>query len=426
MDKFRKLGVNEKIVENLRAKGISQPTPIQLEALPVIFEGRDVLGLAQTGTGKTVAFGVPMLQKLMSFGSSPQSKEVRALVLVPTRELAKQIVAALRSFQGNGHLKINMVVGGLSINPQKERLFKGSDIVVATPGRLLDLLSQSALSLKKTEYLVLDEADQMLDMGFIKPLEEIVKLLDSERQTLLFSATMPKLMEKLAAAFLKHPRKVQVSNSEKAVDKIDQKVCYIAKSEKNNLLTEYLSANKDDLTLVFMRTKSSAERLLKSLDKKGFSVASIHGNKSQNQRDTALKLFKTGKVKVLVATDVAARGIDIPDVSFVFNFDLPNVAENYIHRIGRTARAGKTGVSITFCAPDEMNMLKSIEKLTKQVIKVESGVRWLEEEKVKPTKERDLSGKERPKNKFRRFRSKPKSVGQNKKRNRVQRRRSKS
>lgn len=426
MDKFRKLGVNEKIVENLRAKGISQPTPIQLEALPVIFEGRDVLGLAQTGTGKTVAFGVPMLQKLMSFGSSPQSKEVRALVLVPTRELAKQIVVALRSFQGNGHLKINMVVGGLSINPQKERLFKGSDIVVATPGRLLDLLSQSALSLKKTEYLVLDEADQMLDMGFIKPLEEIVKLLDSERQTLLFSATMPKLMEKLAAAFLKHPRKVQVSNSEKAVDKIDQKVCYIAKSEKNNLLTEYLSANKDDLTLVFMRTKSSAERLLKSLDKKGFSVASIHGNKSQNQRDTALKLFKTGKVKVLVATDVAARGIDIPDVSFVFNFDLPNVAENYIHRIGRTARAGKTGVSITFCAPDEMNMLKSIEKLTKQVIKVESGVRWLEEEKVKPTKERDLSGEERPKNKFRRFRSKPKSVGQNKKRNRVQRRRSKS
>ena len=426
MDKFRKLGVNEKIVENLRAKGISQPTPIQLEALPVIFEGRDVLGLAQTGTGKTVAFGVPMLQKLMSFGSSPQSKEVRALVLVPTRELAKQIVVALRSFQGNGHLKINMVVGGLSINPQKERLFKGSDIVVATPGRLLDLLSQSALSLKKTEYLVLDEADQMLDMGFIKPLEEIVKLLDSERQTLLFSATMPRLMEKLAAAFLKHPRKVQVSNSEKAVDKIDQKVCYIAKSEKNNLLTEYLSANKDDLTLVFMRTKSSAERLLKSLDKKGFSVASIHGNKSQNQRDTALKLFKTGKVKVLVATDVAARGIDIPDVSFVFNFDLPNVAENYIHRIGRTARAGKTGVSITFCAPDEMNMLKSIEKLTKQVIKVESGVRWLEEEKVKPTKERDLSGEERPKNKFRRFRSKPKSVGQNKKRNRVQRRRSKS
>lgn len=426
MDKFRKLGVNEKIVENLRAKGISQPTPIQLEALPVIFEGRDVLGLAQTGTGKTVAFGVPMLQKLMSFGSSPQSKEVRALVLVPTRELAKQIVVALRSFQGNGHLKINMVVGGLSINPQKERLFKGSDVVVATPGRLLDLLSQSALSLKKTEYLVLDEADQMLDMGFIKPLEEIVKLLDSERQTLLFSATMPRLMEKLAAAFLKHPRKVQVSNSEKAVDKIDQKVCYIAKSEKNNLLTEYLSANKDDLTLVFMRTKSSAERLLKSLDKKGFSVASIHGNKSQNQRDTALKLFKTGKVKVLVATDVAARGIDIPDVSFVFNFDLPNVAENYIHRIGRTARAGKTGVSITFCAPDEMNMLKSIEKLTKQVIKVESGVRWLEEETVKPTKERDLSGKERPKNKFRRFRSKPKGVGQNKKRNRVQRRRSKS
>ena len=421
MDKFRKLGVTEKIADNLRAQGICEPTLIQLEALPVIFEGRDVLGLAQTGTGKTVAFGVPMLQKLMSIGFSPKSKEVRALVLVPTRELAKQIVVALKSFQGNGHLKINMVVGGLSINPQKERLSKGSDVVVATPGRLLDLLSQSALCLKKTEYLVLDEADQMLDMGFIKPLEEIVKLLISERQTLLFSATMPKLMEKLAAAFLKNPRKVQVSSSGKAVDKIDQKICYIAKSEKNNLLTEYISANKDDLILVFMRTKSSAERLLKSLEKKGFSAASIHGNKSQNQRDNALKLFKQGKVKVLVATDVAARGIDIPDVSFVFNFDLPNVAENYIHRIGRTARAGKTGVSITFCAPDEMNMLKSIEKLTKQVIKVESGVRWIESQKEKSVKEENLNKKEPPKNKFRRFRSKSKSNGQNKKRNRVKR-----
>ena len=212
MDKFRKLGVTEKIADNLRAQGICDPTLIQLEALPVIFEGRDVLGLAQTGTGKTVAFGVPMLQKLMSIGFSPKSKEVRALVLVPTRELAKQIVVALKSFQGNGHLKINMVVGGLSINPQKERLSKGSDVVVATPGRLLDLLSQSALCLKKTEYLVLDEADQMLDMGFIKPLEEIVKLLISERQTLLFSATMPKLMKKLTAAFLKNPRKVQVTS----------------------------------------------------------------------------------------------------------------------------------------------------------------------------------------------------------------------
>lgn len=423
MEQFKKLGVTEKLVKNLNSNGILKPTPIQLEALPVIFEGRDVLGLAQTGTGKTVAFGVPMLQKLMSFGTSPNSKEVRALVLVPTRELAKQIMDSLRVFQGNGHLKINMVVGGLSINPQKKRLLKGSDVVVATPGRLLDLISQKALSLEKTAYLVLDEADQMLDMGFIKPLEEIVNLLISQRQTLLFSATMPRLMEKLAAAFLKNPRKIQVSSSGKAVDKIDQKICYIAKSEKNNLLTEYLSVSRDELTLVFIRTKSSAERLLKFLDKKGFSVASIHGNKSQNQRDTALKLFKAGKVKVLVATDVAARGIDIPDVSFVFNYDLPNVPENYIHRIGRTARAGKTGTSITFCASDEMGMLKSIEKLTKQEIKVESGVRWLDEVKDNFKKEKSPKGKETFRNKFKRFTSKSEKSSQKKKRKKIRRKR---
>ena len=419
MDEFKVLGVAGKFVKNLESRGIYKPTPIQLEALPVIFEGRDILGLAQTGTGKTVAFGVPILQKLMSSGTSPSSKEVRSLILVPTRELAKQIVDSLKVFQGNGHLKINIVVGGLSAGPQKERLLKGTDVLVATPGRLLDLLSQKALSIENTKYLVLDEADQMLDMGFIKPLEEIVKLLVSERQTLLFSATMSNLMEKLAASFLKNPRKIQVSRSGKAVDKIHQKICYIAKSEKNNLLTEYLSAFKDELTLVFIRTKSSAERLLKSLHKKGFSVASIHGNKSQNQRDNALKLFKTGKVKVLVATDVAARGIDIPNVSFVFNFDLPTVPENYIHRIGRTARAGKPGTSINFCAPDEMGLLKSIEKLTKQEIEVESGVRWVSDEKGSPREGKKQKDKDISKMKLRRFTSRLKSPSQNRKRKRI-------
>ncbi len=377
MNKFEALGITQKLAKKLEVNGILNPTPIQLEAIPIILQGRDVLGLAQTGTGKTAAFGLPLIQNLAKEGSAPKSKEVKSLILAPTRELAKQITDALKSFQGDGHLKINMVVGGLSINPQKERLARGSDILVATPGRLIDLLGQGSLTLSKTSYLVLDEADQMLDMGFIKPLEQISKLITSERQTLLFSATMPALMEKLAAAFLKNPRKVQVSVSGKTVDKVVQKICFIAKSEKSNFLLEHLSAHQDCLALVFVRTKSGAEKLLKFLDRKKLSVASIHGNKSQNQRDRALSLFKNGKVKTLVATDVAARGIDIPDVSFVYNFDLPNVPENYIHRIGRTARAGKSGTAITLCASDEMAMLKGIEKLMKQEISVESGIRWI-------------------------------------------------
>jgi len=377
LNKFEALGITQKLAKKLEVNGILNPTPIQLEAIPIILQGRDVLGLAQTGTGKTAAFGLPLIQNLAKEGSAPKSKEVKSLILAPTRELAKQITDALKSFQGDGHLKINMVVGGLSINPQKERLARGSDILVATPGRLIDLLGQGSLTLSKTSYLVLDEADQMLDMGFIKPLEQISKLITSERQTLLFSATMPALMEKLAAAFLKNPRKVQVSVSGKTVDKVVQKICFIAKSEKSNFLLEHLSAHQDCLALVFVRTKSGAEKLLKFLDRKKLSVASIHGNKSQNQRDRALSLFKNGKVKTLVATDVAARGIDIPDVSFVYNFDLPNVPENYIHRIGRTARAGKSGTAITLCASDEMAMLKGIEKLMKQEISVESGIRWI-------------------------------------------------
>jgi len=377
LNKFEALGITQKLAKKLEVNGILNPTPIQLEAIPIILQGRDVLGLAQTGTGKTAAFGLPLIQNLAKEGSAPKSKEVKSLILAPTRELAKQITDALKSFQGDGHLKINMVVGGLSINPQKERLARGSDILVATPGRLIDLLGQGSLTLSKTSYLVLDEADQMLDMGFIKPLEQISKLITSERQTLLFSATMPALMEKLAAAFLKNPRKVQVSVSGKTVDKVVQKICFIAKSEKSNFLLEHLSAHQDCLALVFVRTKSGAEKLLKFLDRNKLSVASIHGNKSQNQRDRALSLFKNGKVKTLVATDVAARGIDIPDVSFVYNFDLPNVPENYIHRIGRTARAGKSGTAITLCASDEMAMLKGIEKLMKQEISVESGIRWI-------------------------------------------------
>ncbi len=385
MNKFEALGVSPKLSAKLTENKIETPTPIQEEAIPIILTGRDVMGLAQTGTGKTLAFGLPIIHNLIKIGTKPDPKTVRALILAPTRELAKQIQDNLKMFQGGGHLKINMVVGGLSMNTQRKALERGTDILVATPGRLIDLLEQKAVTLKDAEYLVLDEADQMLDMGFIHALRQIAKLLPEKRQTLLFSATMPKLMEELAATYLDHPRKVQVAPPGKTADKITQSVHFVAKAAKNDLLAELLDKHRDDLALVFSRTKHGAEKLKKLLEKKGFAAASIHGNKSQNQRDRALKAFKDGEVRILVATDVAARGIDIPDVAFVYNFDLPNVPENYVHRIGRTARAGKEGEAIAFCAPDEMSEMKDIEKLLKIQIPVAGGRRWSPaEEEDKP------------------------------------------
>lgn len=396
MNKFKALGVSPKLAAKLDENQITDPTPIQKESIPIILEGRDVMGLAQTGTGKTLAFGLPIIHNLIKLGTKPDPKTVRALVLAPTRELAGQIRDNLKMFQGGGHLKINMVVGGLSMNTQRNALQRGSDILVATPGRLIDHMEQGNVSLDVVEYLVLDEADQMLDMGFIHALRQIAKVIPKERQTLLFSATMPKLMEELAATYLIHPRKVQVARAGKAADKITQSVHYIAKAAKNELLVELLDKHRDDLALVFSRTKHGAERLKKLLDKKGFAAGSIHGNKSQNQRDRALNAFKSGELRILVATDVAARGIDIPDVGFVYNYDLPNVPENYVHRIGRTARAGKEGEAIAFCAPDEMSELKDIEKVLKMEIPVAGGRRWSpSEEEAKPKRGGGGSGRGR-------------------------------
>ncbi|MEM7471043.1 MAG: DEAD/DEAH box helicase [Pseudomonadota bacterium] len=385
MNKFEALGISPKLAAKLDEHKITDPTPIQEESIPIILENRDVMGLAQTGTGKTLAFGLPIIHNLIKIGTKPDPKTVRALVLAPTRELAGQIRDNLKMFQGGGHLKINMVVGGLSMNTQRKALERGTDILVATPGRLIDLMEQGAVSLSVVEYLVLDEADQMLDMGFIHALRQIAKVIPTERQTLLFSATMPKLMEELAATYLHHPRKVQVARAGKAADKITQSVHFIAKAAKPDLLVELLDKHRDELALVFSRTKHGAERLKKHLEKKGFAAGSIHGNKSQNQRDRALNAFKSGELRILVATDVAARGIDIPDVGFVYNFDLPNVPENYVHRIGRTARAGKEGEAIAFCAPDEMGEFKDIEKILKMEIPVAGGRRWKpSEEESKP------------------------------------------
>ncbi|KAJ55037.1 DEAD/DEAH box helicase [Actibacterium mucosum KCTC 23349] len=373
MTNFASLGLAKKLVAGLDAAGIKDPTPIQQHAIPLALEGRDIMGLAQTGTGKTAAFGLPLIQQMMQFGTKPDPRTIRGLVLAPTRELAKQIQDNLRNYLGKSPMKVGMVVGGQSINAQSQRLSRGTDIVVATPGRLLDLLNRKAVTLNATRFLVLDEADQMLDMGFIHDLRKIAGYLPEKRQTMLFSATMPKLMAEIAESFLNNPERVQVSPPGRVADKITQEVHFVAQPEKTELLKEFLSKHTDERALVFARTKHGAERLMKHLVKAGFEAASIHGNKTQGQRDRAIAGFRDGAIKVLVATDVAARGIDIPDVKHVYNYDLPNVPDNFVHRIGRTARAGAEGRAIAFCAPDEASQLRAIQKVMKLEIPVGSG-----------------------------------------------------
>ncbi|KAF0675527.1 DEAD/DEAH box helicase [Profundibacterium mesophilum] len=377
---FDMLGLSPKLVARLAEQGITEPTPIQKQAIPHAMNGRDVMGLAQTGTGKTAAFGLPLIHALTTEGTKPAPKTARGLILAPTRELANQIAENLRSYTGGSHLSVAIVVGGVSINRQINRLERGVDLLVATPGRLIDLLDRRAVRLDETRFLVLDEADQMLDMGFIHALRKIAPLLAPERQTMLFSATMPKLMNEIAQAYLDNPVRVEVSPPGKVADKVTQEVHFLPKEGKQGKLVELLQRHREERALVFARTKHGAERLMKQLDRAGFAAASIHGNKSQNQRDRAITDFKSAKIRVLVATDVAARGIDIPGVEYVYNFDLPNVPENYVHRIGRTARAGRAGEAIAFCAPDEMGDLRGIEKVMKLSIPVASGAPWAEAE----------------------------------------------
>ncbi len=376
MSDFDMMGLPAKLVARLHEMGLKDPTPIQKQAIPHALNGRDVMGLAQTGTGKTAAFGVPLVAQMLEDPQRPAPKHVRALVLAPTRELAQQIMQNLKGFCEGTPLKAQMVVGGQSINPQISRLSKGVDMLVATPGRLLDLLDRKAVRLDATTFLVLDEADQMLDMGFIHDLRKISSLIPKKRQTMLFSATMPKLMSEIANSYLTSPIRIEVSPPGKAADKVTQEVHFIAKAEKTALLIELLAKHKGERALVFGRTKHGSEKLMKTLVKAGFDAASIHGNKSQGQRDRAIAGFKSGDVTVLVATDVAARGLDIPDVKHVYNYDLPNVPDNYVHRIGRTARAGKDGAAIAFCAPDEMGELIAIQKVMKIRIPVASGRPW--------------------------------------------------
>ena len=366
MSQFQTLGLSPALTNELARAGFDQPTPIQAQAIPLALEGHDILGLAQTGTGKTMAFGLPMIDLIKGTSEKRSAKSAKALILAPTRELVNQIAENLLPMVRALSLRITKVVGGQSINRQVTALAKGTDILVATPGRLIDLLDRGDVTLSSTRFLVLDEADQMLDMGFIHDLRKIAPQLGTPRQTMLFSATMPDQLEVLSRSYLTDPKRVQVAPPGKTADKIKQSVLFIDKPQKHKKLREILSTDTDALTLVFARTKRGAERLSKDLIADGYNAASIHGNKSQGQRDRAIKAFREGTVTVLVATDVAARGIDIPGVAKVINFELPNVPESYVHRIGRTARAGREGEAISFCSPDERSLLKDIEKLIKR------------------------------------------------------------
>lgn len=369
------LGLAPALTAAIARAGHTQPTPIQGRAIPPALEGRDVLGLAQTGTGKTLAFGLPLVQHLLAAPGKPEPKTAKALVLAPTRELVNQIAEHLRSLTKGTKVHVATVVGGQSIGKQIAHLARGTDILVATPGRLIDLMDRGAVNLGTVRYLVLDEADQMLDLGFIHALRKIAPRLGTPRQTMLFSATMPKQMEELSQAYLTDPVRVQVAPPGKAADKVTQSVQFLDKARKPERLREILSRDPEALTLVFARTKHGAEKLMKGLVEDGFNAASIHGNKSQGQRDRAIKAFRDGEITVLVATDVAARGIDIPGVAYVINYELPDVPDNYVHRIGRTARAGREGEAIALCSPEEADLLQQIEKLMKVEIPVAGGTR---------------------------------------------------
>lgn len=395
MTEFSTMDLPKHLHTRMEAMGFNTPTPIQARAIPHALNGQDVLGLAQTGTGKTAAFGVPLVAQMLEYGQKPAAGTVRGLILAPTRELANQIAETLRGLTEGSPLKTGLVVGGVSINPQINRLSRGTDILVATPGRLLDILDRKALDLGSCDFLVLDEADQMLDLGFIHALRKIAALLPEKRQTMLFSATMPKQMNEIANAYLKSPVRIEVTPPGKPAAKVTQSVHFIAKAEKLSLLKELLAKHDGERTLVFGRTKHGMEKLMKVLDKAGFKAAAIHGNKSQGQRERALKAFKSGEITVLVATDVAARGLDIPDVKYVYNYELPNVPDAYVHRIGRTARAGKDGQAVAFCAPDEIGDLKAIQKTMGITIPVASGRAWeeLPDPAAKPAR---VGGRGRP------------------------------
>ncbi|MBV9900537.1 MAG: DEAD/DEAH box helicase [Alphaproteobacteria bacterium] len=373
---FEVLGLSQPVLQALALKEYSEATPIQTQAIPTLLKGRDLLGIAQTGTGKTAAFMLPSIDRLAASKKRPQLRTCRMLVLAPTRELASQIAESARAYSHFSHMSVATVFGGTSIGKNRQDVSRGVDILVATPGRLIDLIEQGYLMLRGVEILVLDEADQMLDLGFIHALKQIVKLLPERRQSLFFSATMPKAIKELADRFLTDPAQVAVTPVSSTVERVEQYVTFVQQAEKPALLTMMLRVGfgpkgNMDRVLIFSRTKHGADRIVRQLGQSGIAANAIHGNKSQPQRERALAEFKSGKTPVLVATDIAARGIDVSGVSHVFNFDLPEVPEQYVHRIGRTGRADATGVAYAFCSEDERGLLRQIEKLTRKKVPVQ-------------------------------------------------------
>jgi len=365
---FESLNIIEPILKSIREEGYTIPTPIQEQAIPIVLQGIDLIGCAQTGTGKTAAFAVPILQLLSKNKSFDRKRKIRSLIVTPTRELAIQIEESFKAYGRHTGLTFTVVFGGVNQNPQTNALRNGVDILVATPGRLLDLMNQGIISLRDVEIFVLDEADRMLDMGFIHDVRRIISALPQKRQSLFFSATMPPEIIKLAGSIVYKPVKVEVTPSATTVDIVNQYVYFIDKGNKNAMLIELLKDEKIKTALVFTRTKFGADKVVKVLQRKNISAEAIHGNKAQNARQRALSNFKSQTTRVLVATDIAARGIDVDDLEYVINYEIPNISETYVHRIGRTGRAGANGTAISFCDAEEKAYLWDIERLiTKQI-----------------------------------------------------------
>jgi ATP-dependent RNA helicase RhlE len=363
---FKDLGLNDKVLEAIQPLGYTEPTPIQEQSIPIVLEGKDLLGCAQTGTGKTAAFALPIVHVLSSRApkSKGSRKPIRGIIISPTRELTSQIDENLRKYCASSSLRTTVIYGGVPQRRQVDALRRGVDIVVATPGRLLDLCNQGHVHLDNIEFLVLDEADTMLDMGFLPDIKKVIKMCPADRQTLFFSATMPDNIVSLSSSILTDPVRVQIEAVSSAADTVDQKVYYVRQSDKKDLLVDLLESDEIQNALIFTRTKFGADKVVRHLQNNNITAEAIHGNKSQPARERALNKFRKGRVRVLVATDIASRGIDVDELSHVINFELPNLAESYVHRIGRTGRAGRTGVAISFCNEgEERNHLRGIQKL---------------------------------------------------------------
>jgi ATP-dependent RNA helicase RhlE len=373
MTTFQDLALAAPLARALAEEGHTDPTPIQAQAIPHAMQGRDVLGIAQTGTGKTAAFTLPILHRLHEAKLRWAPRQPHVLILAPTRELAVQIDERVRAYGKAMRVRTAIIIGGVPQGRQKRAMAGGVDVLIATPGRLNDLIAQGLVDLSSTRTLVLDEADHMLDMGFIKPIQRIRAAMPDRVHTFLFSATMPKEIERFANEMLTDPVRVEVTPVAKTADKVDQSVLFVTKGGKPAALRDILSEAATERTLVFSRTKHGADKIVKQLEADGIQAAAIHGNKAQNARQRALSAFSDGKVPVLVATDIAARGIDVDGITHVVQYDLPEVPESYVHRIGRTARAGKTGVAVAFCSADELDLLRAVEKLTRQSVPVADG-----------------------------------------------------